>query len=886
MAAAAALGVGAVGGVVGFAAAGTAGASTLNKIAAATHTKVTKTGSNEKAGNLTLTLINTTATAIATSVLTLTLKVGKSGTVDWYSAPAVTGHGLTASAATVTGVKATIKVSEAAKTTATITVTTVRYKTTTAVGTITVTPTWKTAALTTSEGTFTPASATNAYATTTTPPAMVTPTLKATTSPNLKQTGTGQAAATWKLTFTGTKGKGWDKTQTISVAVLTNATTNCTGATKGYILFTGAPTAKATTTTNVSATPTFTVATSATGTHCSAVSHNQVTLTFTNSGTFTNTTASKNKLTITLSGVKYNTHKAVTGQVAVKATGATTAATPTKTAGPTGASNATIASVVVTANTPATSVPGGALGAPISPIKLIENTAGTVKAGYVCINLTPAANTFDAAKTATAKVATGTGTVTSKVFYESTAGAKVTSGKAKFAVFQVKTASTATASTYTVTGLSVNAEVTKGATVMAVVGEATAATNCTATTAIGKAVAFSTATSSTQVYGATADATAAAIFTRAFPHTGAAGTCPSTHAAVVATTKVYQDALSSQYLASDLKTGTLLTPTTSLSQATKTMLRREGITTVYIVGGPLAVTATVASAIAALPVYKCGGTTVTKTAGTITVQRLYGQTQYGTAKAVAEFVGSAPAKSFAGAYVTPTATPNSTGGTGMFNDTAGKGTKAPLVPSEPTAILASGQEFQDAQSASVVAYATGIPMLLTPATTLSTTAVAAINDLHVKQVILMGGQLAVTNTVEAALVAKTGVSVLRVSGKDYTDTARLLANFECTTTNGLGWTPGHRVMVARGNGFTDGLVGAVLENAANATTGAAGTKRPLLLTESPTVVGTYLTTFLKIAGKTGIDTTAGKKVTSLTILGGPLAVSPAVVSEMQTDLKS
>jgi hypothetical protein len=255
---------------------------------------------------------------------------------------------------------------------------------------------------------------------------------------------------------------------------------------------------------------------------------------------------------------------------------------------------------------------------------------------------------------------------------------------------------------------------------------------------------------------------------------------------------------------------------------------------------------------------------------------------------VAEYVGSAAGKHFLGAYMTPLATPNATGGTGRYNDTAGAASKAPtVVGTLPTAILASGQEFQDAQSASVVAYHTKLPLLLTPATSLSATAVSAITDLHIKQVILMGGQLAVSNTVEKALVAKTGVSVLRVAGKDYTDTARELARFEAATgTNGLGWTIGGRILVARGNGFTDGLAGAVLENTHNKATGTPPKPHPLLLTESPTVVGPYLTTFLKTTGHTGIDGNTAKKITDITVLGGPLAVSTSTIAAMQADLKS
>ena len=379
----------------------------------------------------------------------------------------------------------------------------------------------------------------------------------------------------------------------------------------------------------------------------------------------------------------------------------------------------------------------------------------------------------------------------------------------------------------------------------------------------------------TQIYGQTSDTTAAAELTHAFPWTS--GVCPTTHTAVVATTRTFQDALSSQFLAQHFQTGTLLTPTQSLSQVTATTLQKEGITTVYIVGGPIAVSTTVANAIENLPADQCGAA---NPVGKIVVHRVFGQTQYGTALAVAEMVGSPGSKAFPGAYTST----NATGGTGMFNDTAGNASSAP-AGSVPTAILASGQEFQDAQSASVLSYRTRLPMLLTPGTQLSTTAVAAIEHLGIKQVILMGGPLAVSDAVEASLVAKTGVSVLRVAGKDYTDTSRELARFEvAASTHGMGWTPGHRVMVARGDGFTDGLAGAVLDSPHNSSTGPSSSARPLLLIESPTTVGSYQTTFLTLTGHGGIDGTPAKTVRALTVLGGPLAVSTASITAMQTDL--
>jgi putative cell wall-binding protein len=371
----------------------------------------------------------------------------------------------------------------------------------------------------------------------------------------------------------------------------------------------------------------------------------------------------------------------------------------------------------------------------------------------------------------------------------------------------------------------------------------------------------------TRVAGTTADATAAAEFERAYPSTK--GLCPTSRTAVLATTKAYQDALSSQFLAQSLTTGTLLTPTTTLAAVTAATLKAEGIATVDVVGGSLAISTTVVKALQKLTAFGCGGSTP---AGKIVVLRIAGPTAEGTAMAIAEHVGTAASLAFAAAYAP-----------GKYNDTVGKGSTAP-AGSVPTAILASAKEFQDAETASVISYHTKLPLLLTGPTSLSATAFAAMTKLGIKQVILMGGPFAVSNTVEAAIAAK-GISVLRIAGKDATDTACELARFETANAPaGLGWTPGHRIMVTRGNGFTDGIAGAVLDSPHNTATGPPGTVRPLLLTESPTTVGTYLTTFLKVTCHTGINGTKAKTVNALTILGGTLAVTTAVVVAMQTDL--
>ncbi len=381
-----------------------------------------------------------------------------------------------------------------------------------------------------------------------------------------------------------------------------------------------------------------------------------------------------------------------------------------------------------------------------------------------------------------------------------------------------------------------------------------------------------TAPSATRIYGATPDATAAEELESVYP--GPEGHCPGTTSSrpvVLATDEHYPDALAASYLEKYLGTGMLLTPTSSITGATLTALRVEGITDVYVVGGPLAVSTSVVSQIQDTYSYECGGTT--RTASHLTVFRIYGATQYTTAEDVAE----TPSRGFVG-------TIDLQGAYGLYNDTSGESSAAPPAGARRTAILASGAEFQDAEAAATLAYAKGLPLLLTVPTSLSPQALDAVTTLGVTQVILMGGPLAVSNAVVTALVDH-GVSVIRVAGTDYTDTAVQLADMELGSTTGhegLGWSATHGVTVARGDFFTDGLAGAVVA----AHGGATGSgPEPVLLTETPTSVGTYLTSFLDEAGSRGIDDD-GTRVTSLTILGGPLALTTAVVTSMEADLYS
>jgi hypothetical protein len=130
-----------------------------------------------------------------------------------------------------------------------------------------------------------------------------------------------------------------------------------------------------------------------------------------------------------------------------------------------------------------------------------------------------------------------------------------------------------------------------------------------------------------------------------------------------------------------------------------------------------------------------------------------------------------------------------------------------------------------------------------------------------------------------------GVTALRVGGKDATDTAVQLADLEMASKTGhlgAGWSGSGAVTVARGDYFTDGLAGAIVAAGAGRT--HTHEPEPLLLCTDPSAVGPYLSGFLAEAGRTGVDGETSDKVTSLTVLGGPEAVTPSVVTTMTDDL--
>lgn len=871
-----------------------ASTNTNDSITASTKPTVASTGSLQTAGSLTVTLRGTATTAGTTTHVDLSVAPAGGTSVHWASA-SVSSSGVAVTQPTVTGTSSTltIKIGHLAATaSATLTVSGVRYNTTNAEGTITVTPHWtKTAANSgLTEGTFTPSSAVNAVSSAGVPAVATTITVDAASVPAIGVGTSSGTAGSEVVTITGATGnstEGWTAGGSLTLTAARTGTCNAIGK---YLAFAATPTVTYTATGSkgVSATPKVTASLKSVSPCTASGRDNELKLTFTNSVTLKHTGSNAGYAKFVISGIKYavgttDTH----GVVAVTPATSTnfSANHPTPTGTP---DNADVSYAYLTATS--ATLTAGSLDHAITTVKITEAKGKTVPTGYVCLTLANtggSASTFDTTASATVTT-TGGATAKKTVTYTNTG---------KTAKFDVTKQSTATKpSTFAVSGLAIDATTTTGKTVTLTArdGEATTCTATGTTDLLTTAVAHTkapntqdvaaTSVQSTEVYGSTADATAAAELDKSYTHTGGTTTCAgyytttgtakSTHAVVLARDTYFSDALASQDLAKYLDSGTLLTPSGTLSTATINALRVQGIQTVYVVGGPDAIKTSVVDQLRTLDAYNCGGKTLvtsnTKPV-TLSVIRLYGQTEYGTAKAVAERIGKAGSIDAAGAY----ASVNTTGGEGMYNATAGTASTHPnFAGNQTTVILATGKTWYDAESASALSYETSTPIILTTSKKLTGTAETAISYLGAKQVIVMGGQDAVSNTVTKTLMTTLKVAVLRVAGVTYTDTAVELAKFEESTTTGnvgLGWkTTSNKLMVARGDFYTDGLAGAVLEN--------SEAKTPLVLTVNPTTVGTYLTAFLKSA-----QTSYG--VTSLTILGGPEALQPATVSQMQTDLQ-
>ena len=181
-----------------------------------------------------------------------------------------------------------------------------------------------------------------------------------------------------------------------------------------------------------------------------------------------------------------------------------------------------------------------------------------------------------------------------------------------------------------------------------------------------------------------------------------------------------------------------------------------------------------------------------------------------------------------------------------------------------TAIIATGENFQDALAVSSPAAANNMPVLLTKRDQLPAETVEVLQDLGIRKAIIVGGQAVISDNVKQELEGR-GIQVLaRFAGNDQYETARKIA----MEGNGyFRFTYPGEVFLVRGDHFSDGLAGGALASRRN--------PAPIILVEPTRLTGgaeSYLASNLNNLRKAHI-------------LGGPGAISPLVADEVTNYLR-
>lgn len=243
--------------------------------------------------------------------------------------------------------------------------------------------------------------------------------------------------------------------------------------------------------------------------------------------------------------------------------------------------------------------------------------------------------------------------------------------------------------------------------------------------------------------GATALGTMTAITSQGF----ASGSCDSV---VVATMGGYWDALTASALAGLEGCPVLITDGDALSVETASEVRRLGARTVYIAGGPAAVSNGVQAQLSAI-------------AGVTKTVRLAGDIAVDTALAIYR---------------------------------AGKGSWG------KTAVVATSATFQDALSASPYAYAKHAPIFLANASSrrLDDRVVSELKKGGFTQVLITGGTAAISSDVEKQLA---GITCVRKGGATAYETSSAIASW--CVSQGM---RAENVGVATGDDYYDALTGA------------------------------------------------------------------------------
>jgi putative cell wall-binding protein len=259
--------------------------------------------------------------------------------------------------------------------------------------------------------------------------------------------------------------------------------------------------------------------------------------------------------------------------------------------------------------------------------------------------------------------------------------------------------------------------------------------------------------------------------------------CPTN--AIIARGDLFPDALAASYLAGHANTGILLTNTNSIPASTLNALRNEGVQNVYLMGGTAAISTAVETELDNTPVFPCADAEQALLApvlpDTLTVQRIGGANRFETAQMVAEFPGL------------------DAGGSLLLTEDA-------VAPGR-TAILASGLNFPDALAAGPLAFSGAgksdpVPLLLTTPGSVPAVTLAALTNLGISNVIVVGGTAAVSDAAAAQLTS-AGYSVRRIAGANRQATAAALADALINEW----FFSDNATAVARGDDFADVLPG-------------------------------------------------------------------------------
>lgn len=174
-------------------------------------------------------------------------------------------------------------------------------------------------------------------------------------------------------------------------------------------------------------------------------------------------------------------------------------------------------------------------------------------------------------------------------------------------------------------------------------------------------------------------------------------------------------------------------------------------------------------------------------------------------------------------------------------------------------ILASGEDWADALSASPLSTRLDAPVLLTPKSSLPAATAGAIRTLAPEHVVVLGSASAVETAVAEAACAAAGLptdAIERLAGADRYETAVLIAER-------MGVTPGAGVSLVAGTAFPDAA-------SASAFSGMRG--MPILLTRKDQLSGVTAAYLARHSAE----------ITSAVVVGGPAVVSQAVVNTLKT----